>query len=259
MRNTLVIFGKELRIIFATPIAYVVFTGFTFVVSFFFLRLLSGFANNVELYTRTNPKVLQYMNLTDHVLVQLLQNVAIVLAFAVPFITMRLVAEERRARTLELLMTFPVRPIHIALGKYLAALTVIAVMVAIVAVYPLLVAAYAQVGSIAWTTVMLGLLGVFLLGAAFTAIGLFVSSLTGSQIISAFITWCILMLLWVIGWAAADNTGTTREVLLGLSAVEHLRSFTRGVLDMKDLVYFFSLVAFGLFMTHRALETRRWR
>ncbi len=259
MRNTLTIFVKELRIIFTTPIAYVVFAGFTFVVSFFFLRLLWGFVDQVDFYTRTNPQVLQYMNLTDQVLAQLLQNAAVVLAFAVPFITMRLVAEERRSRTFELLMTCPVRPAHIALGKYLAALTVILVMVAITTIYPLLVAAYARVGTVAWTTVMLGLLGVFLLGAAFTAIGLFVSSLTSSQIIAAFITWCVLMMLWVIGGAAADNTGTTREVLSGLSAMGHLRSFTSGVLDIKDLVYYLSLAAFGLFMTHRALETQRWR
>ena len=88
---------------------------------------------------------------------------------------------------------------------------------------------------------------------------MFISSLTSSQIIAAFVSWCVLMLLWVIGWAAADNTGLTRDVLSGLSAVEHIRGFTRGLIDMKDLVYYLTLAGFGLFLTQRSLESQRWR
>jgi ABC-2 type transport system permease protein len=259
MRNTIAILFKELRVAFTTAVAYVVFAVFTIVSSFFFLRILTDFQRSVTVYTQMRPQALKYLNFTDQVLAPLFYNVAVLLVFAVPFLTMRLVAEERRSRSFELLMTCPVRPVHIATGKYLSALVLIGVMLLLVLIYPLLVSAYAQVGSVAWSTVASGLLGLFLLGAAFAAIGLFISALTTSQIIAAFITWCLLMLLWVIGWAANDNVGVTRAVLSGLSAVDHIRGFTRGLIAMQDLVYYLSLIVFGLFMTHRALESQRWR
>jgi ABC-2 type transport system permease protein len=259
MRNAIAILRKELRLYFTTPVAYVVFAVFTIVTSFFFLRILTHFQRTITANTQMQPQLLQYLNFTDHVIAPLLVNVAVILVFAIPFLTMRLVAEERRTRSFELLMTCPVRPWQIAVGKYAAALAVVAVMLVIVLIYPVLVAAYAQIGSVAWTTVLTGLLGLFLLGAGFTAVGLFISSLTSSQIIAAFVSWCVLMLLWVIGWAAADNTGLTRDILAGLSAVEHIRGFTRGLIDMKDLVYYLTLAGFGLFLTHRSLESQRWR
>jgi len=259
MGKAFAILRKELRIYFTTPVAYVVFAFFTVVSSFFFLRVLTHFDRSIRINTQMRPQVLQYMNFTDHVLAPLFFNVAVILVFAVPFLTMRLVAEERRSRTFELLMTCPVRPWQVAAGKYLASLVLLGVMLTIVTLYPLLVSAYAQIGSVAWETVLTGVLGLFLLGAAFTAIGLFISSLTSSQIIAGFITLFLLMLLWLVGAAASENTGTTRAVLSSLSATEHIRSFTRGVLDLKDVVYYLSLAAFGLFLTHRALESQRWR
>jgi len=259
MRNILAIFLKELRITFTTPVAYVAFTVFTIVSSFFFLRMLSEFQRRIMIATQMRPQVLQYMNFTDHVLQPLFYNVAVILIFVVPFVTMRLIAEERRARTFELLLTSPVTPFQIVLGKYLSTLVVVLVMVLLVLVYPLLVWVYAEYGGPEWATVFTGLVGLFLVGAAFAAIGLFISSLTSSQIVAAAITFCTLLLLWVVGWAATDNTGITRDVLSGMSAIEHIRSFAKGVIDSKDLVYYLSLAFLGVFLTHRALEAQRWR
>jgi ABC-2 type transport system permease protein len=259
MRNIFAIFRKELQITFTTPVAYVAFTVFTIVSSFFFLRILSEFQRRIMIATQMRPQMLQYMNFTDHVLQPLFYNVAVILIFVVPFITMRLIAEERRARTFELLLTSPVTPVQIVLGKYLSALVVVLVMVLLVLVYPLLVWAYAEYGGPEWATVLTGLTGLFLVGAAFTAVGLFISSLTSSQIVAAAITFCTLLLLWVVGWAATDNTGITRDVLGGMSAIEHIRGFAMGVIDSKDLVYYLSLAFLGVFFTHRALEAQRWR
>lgn len=259
MRKTIAIMMKELRVAFTTPVAYVVLAGSTFVTSFLFLRLLRRFVGMVRMTQSMRPQDLYRLNLTDYVVSPLVYNVAIVLVFAVPFITMRLVAEEKRMRSFELLQTCPVRSIQIALGKYLASLVMVLVITGILSLFPVLVQTYAKIGSVDWVTVGFGLLGVFLLGAAFSAVGLFISSLTSSQIIAAFITWCVLMLFWMIGWAAVDNTGATREVLLGVSAMEHVRSFASGVLDLKDLVYFLCLAGFGLFLTHQTLEAQRWR
>ena len=259
MRNILTIFRKELQITFATPVAYVAFTVFTIVSSFFFLRILSEFQRQIMIATQMRPQMLQYMNFTDQVLQPLFYNVAVILIFVVPFVTMRLIAEERRSRTFELLLTSPVTPFQIALGKYLSILVVVLVMVLLVFVYPVLVWTYAEYGGPEWSTVFTGLLGLFLVGAAFTAIGMFISSLTSSQIVAAAITFCALLLLWVVGWAATDNTGVTRDLLAGMSAIEHVRNFAKGVVDSKDLVYYISLAFLGVFLTHRALEAQRWR
>jgi ABC-2 type transport system permease protein len=259
MRNILAIFRKELQVTFATPVAYVAFTVFIIVSSFFFLRILAEFQRQIMIATQMRPQMLQYMNFTDRVLQPLFYNVAVIMIFVVPFVTMRLIAEERRSRTFELLLANPVTPGQIALGKYLSALAVVLVMVLLVLVYPLLVWAYAEHGGPEWSTVFSGLLGLFLVGAAFAAIGLFISSLTSSQIVAAAITFCTLLLLWVVGWAATDNTGVTRDLLSGLSAIEHIRNFAKGVIDSKDLVYYLSLAFLGVFFTQRALEAQRWR
>jgi ABC-2 type transport system permease protein len=259
MRNIIAILRKEVLVSFTTPIAYVAYTVFTIISSFFFLRLLSDFQQRIQLYSQYNPQMLQYLNFTDHGLRPLFYNVAVILIFVVPFLTMRLIAEERRTKTIELLMTNPVTPIQISLGKYLGALTLLVPMLAIILLYPALVSLYAEVGSVAWGTVFTGLLGLFLVGAAFVAVGLFISSLTSSQVVAAAITFCALLMLWVIGWAGADNPGATREVLLSLSAIEHIRGFSDGVIDLKDVVYYISLAGLGFFLSQRALETQRWR
>jgi ABC-2 type transport system permease protein len=259
MRNIIAILRKEVLVSFTTPIAYVAYTVFTIITSFFFLRILNGFQQQIQLYSQYNPQILQYLNFTDHGLRPLFYNIAVIMIFVVPFLTMRLIAEERRTKTIELLMTNPVTPFQIALGKYLGALTLVLTMLVIILVYPALVSVYAEVGSVAWSTVFTGLLGLFLLGSAFTAIGLFISSLTSSQVVAAAITLCVLMMLWVVGWAGSDNAGTTREVLLSLSATEHIHGFSNGVIDIKDIVYYISLAGLGFFLTQRALETQRWR
>ena len=216
MRNILAILRKEIRVSFTTPIAYVAYTVFTIIGSFFFLRILSGFQQSIQLYAQYNPQGLQHLNFTDQGMKPLFYNIAVILIFVVPFLTMRLIAEERHNKTIELLVTNPVTPFQIVLGKYLGALTLLLPMLAIMALYPLLVSIYAEVGSVAWGTVLTGLLGLFLIGAAFMAVGLFISALTSSQVVAAAITFCALLMLWVVGWAGNDNLGTTREVLMSV-------------------------------------------
>jgi len=109
-----------------------------------------------------------------------------------------------------------------------------------------------------WQTVGAALAGLFLCGAAFVAIGMFVSALTESQVVAALITFLVLLLTWIVGWKAADAEGAWRDVMTHLSSVQHLVSFARGVVELQDLVYFLSLAVIGLFLTHRAVEARRW-
>jgi ABC-2 type transport system permease protein len=263
MRNVIAIAKKELYLYFTTPIAYVAFFATSFIGAFFFLTLTSAFQRqSMQFMQFQAPQFLERMNLTDMVALPLLMNMGVIFIFVVPFLSMRLLAEERRNRTMELLMTAPVRSSEVVLGKYLAALGMVLVLVLLVAVFPFLLGFYGTGssggGGIEWQTMSLGLLGLFLCGAAFMAIGLFVSSLTESQVVAALLTFLVLLVTWIVGWKAAEVEGVWRDVLTHLSSVSHLYSFARGILDAKDVVYYLSAVVLGLFLTHRALEARRW-
>jgi len=263
MRNALAIARKEMLLYFTTPIAYVVFFATAFIGAFFFLSLTSEFQRrSMQFMQFGSPEGMGWLNLTDMVAAPLILNMGVIFIFVVPFLTMRLLAEERRQRTMELLMTAPIRSIEIVAGKYLGVLAMLAVLVALTAIFPMLLDTYGTGasggGAIEWQTVGAALAGLFLCGAAFAAIGLFVSALTESQVVAALITFLVLLLTWVVGWKAADAEGAWRAVLEHLSSVQHLVAFGRGIVDLRDLVYFLSLVVLGLFLTHRAIEARRW-
>jgi len=259
MRNAIAIARKELNIYFATPIAYVMFTVFIILGSYYFITLVQGYeAISRESMMRQNQEILQRLNFQDVIFRNLFGFLGILLVFIVPFLTMRLIAEERRARTMELLYTTPVSAFEIVIGKFLAALAILACALALTLLYPILVEKFAGQAGVEWRSVLLGYLGLFLLGAAFMSVGLFISALTESQMIAALITLCALLLLWILAWAAQSAEGTAREILQYAAATQHLDNFSKGVLDLKDLIYFLSLISLGLFATHRAVEAHRW-
>lgn len=259
MRQILAIARKEIYVYFTTPIAYVVFFATSFIGAWFFLSLTSEFQRRSLQFAQFQATaMLDRMNLTDMVAAPLILNMGVMLIFVVPFLTMRLLAEERRQKTMELLMTAPIRSGEIVLGKFVAALGVLLVVVALVALFPALLNRYSTGAGIEWQTVGTALLGLYLCGAAFIALGLFVSALTESQVVAALLTFFVLMLTWVVGWKAADVEGFWQDVFVHLSSVTHLISFARGILALEDVVYFLSLAVLGLFLTHRAVEARRW-
>ena len=260
MKNALAIAKKELNIYFATPIAYVMFTLFVVIGSYFFLRLLGAYEQASLMYMRFNsPEMMNRLNFQDAIFRALFGNLGVILIFVVPFLTMRLVAEEKRQKTIELLYSTPVTPGQIVWGKYLAALAILVCTLTFTLLYPALVQIVAKdPNGVEWRSIFLGYAGLFLLGAAYMALGLFVSSLTESQVVAALITFVVLLMTWIIGWTAAETEGATREVVTYLSSVTHLDSFSKGTVDLKDLVYFLSICALGLFATHRAIEAHRW-
>jgi len=263
MRSALAIAKKELNVYFTTPIAYVAFM----VMAFFAAQFFTG---SVEAYRtfimRISPyegqQMLERLNLTDVVVSRLFASVGVFIIISAPFLSMRLVAEEKRARTFELLMTAPVRPVEIVVGKYLAALVVMGVSIAIVAVFPVILSFFAKGvkggSAVEWQTVGTGLLGLFLLGAMSMAIGLFVSSLTESVIVAALISLIVLLALWVVTIFALGAEGSMKDLASGLSASEHLMPFLQGRIELKDVVYYLSFVVLGLWLTDRAIEGHRW-
>ncbi len=259
MRNTLAIAKKELNIYFTTPLAYVIMTLIVLIGSYFFINAVSSY----ELYSKQyamiqNPEVMSRLNFQDLIFRGLFGFLGVILVFLAPFLTMRLIAEEKRNKTMELLFTTPVTPTEIVLGKYLSALAMLVFALALTLLYPVLIERYAGQNGVEWRSVLLGYVGLFLLGAALLAIGLFISALTESQAIAGMVGFFLSLLLWIIGWAGASAEGLTKDVLGFIGLVTHLEGFSKGIVDLKDVVYFVSIIVLGLFATHRAVEAHRW-
>ena len=261
MRGLLAIARKELVVYFTTPLAYVMSSMFTFVGSWIFLWRVSDFqARYHQAMNALRPDVVAQMNLTDWVVTPLFVWLGILLLFIVPFLTMRLIAEERSKGTFELLQTTPIRPIAIVLGKYLASLVLLFLALALTVIYPVLLSVFGsgEEGAIEWPTVLSGYLGLFLMGAGLMAAGLFVSTLTRSQAVAALVTLVFALLMSIITFKAPELRGTAREVFLYLSAGRHLEAFATGRLSLASVTYFASYIVLGLFLTHRTLEGQRW-
>lgn len=263
MQATLALARKELRVYFTTPVAYVAFM----VMAFFSAQFFTGAVDAYRTFVlRVSPYeaqgVLERLNLTDVVVSRLFASVGVFLVISAPFLSMRLLADEKRSRTFELLMTSPVRPFEIVAGKYLAALAVTAVSVGIVGLFPVALSFFAKGAqggaAVEWQTVGTGLLGLFLLGAMCMAVGLFVSALTESVIVAALVSLLLLLGLWVVTLFTVGVEGPLRDLTSGLSASEHLMPFLQGRIELKDVVYYLSFVALGLWLTDRAVEGHRW-
>lgn len=255
MTNAWSIVKKELRAYFSSPVAYVVISGFLLLVGYFYYSLIVWF-NGAAMQMAQNPYYAQQININEMVFSPLFHNMTIILILVAPLLTMRLLAEEKKAGTDELLYTSPLSVGQIVLGKYLAALIMWALMLALTALLSIFAFAWGNPELAPWLT---GYLGLFLLGALFLAIGLFFSSLTENQIVAAFLTVVTLLLLLVLNWVTSSGGGSWRSVVSYISFSEHFEDMTRGILDTKDLVYYASFSFFGLFLAHSVLQSRRWR
>jgi ABC-2 type transport system permease protein len=249
------IFKKELRLYFSSPVAWVLLTIFLLIAGYFFYAIFAFFTT-ASMQSAMNPQMGRDLNVTDSVLRPLFSNLAVILLLLMPLLTMRLFAEERRSGTIELLLTYPVRDGAVLLGKYLAAFALYAVMIAGTLVYPAILFYFARVE---WGPLLTGYVGLLLMGAMFLAVGLFASSLTENQIVAAITTFGILLMFWIVGWSADYAGGSAGKVLQHLSILEHNDSFSKGVFDTKDVIYYLDFTILALFLSLRSLEARRWK
>jgi ABC-2 type transport system permease protein len=257
MKNIWLLAAKEIQALFGSSMAYAVLSGFLLLGGWFFFNLVFRFSYLTTLHsTLQNFEALEALNLNEYVLAPLLHNLAILLLILVPLVTMRSFAEEKKMGTYELLLTSPVTIPQLVLGKYLGALFFLLVMVGLAGVYPAILVVF---GNPELGLVLSGYLGLFLLGAAFLAVGLLTSSLTENQMAAAVTCFVILLLLYALSWPAEAAGAALGNVLRYLSVVEHFNEMTKGLVDSRGLVYFVSLVLLGLFLTHRAIESYRWR
>jgi ABC-2 type transport system permease protein len=254
VRNVLAITEKELRSYFASPIAYIIIGLFSLLFGWFFYVYLT-------IFVRQSEQMMQFgggaaANINQGMIRYVLVNVAVILLFLMPVITMRIYSEEKRSGTIELLLTSPLTDFQIVMGKFLGALVLYAAMLSVTLVHIGFLFAF---GNPEWRPVATGYLGLVLMGGCFLSLGLFISSLTRNQIIAGMVTFAVFLMFWVVNWIATFMDPTPQAVLNYLSITEHLNDFARGVLDTKHLVYYFSFIAFSLFLTVRAVDSERWR
>ncbi len=233
----LAIMKKELQSFFYSPVAYIVFASFLMIVGYlFWVILISSRMASLE---------------------PMLYNAAFILLLASPVLTMRLVSEEKKSRTIELLLTSPISPAEIIAGKFLACFTLYLVLILLTVQYPMVLSAYSTEFDMG--PVYSGYIGLILLGAAFISMGLFASTLTENQIIAAMVSFGGLVLFWIFGWAKNAFDNAFGEILGNLSIFDRYAEFLRGIVDSGNVIFFVVFTLTWLFLATRVLESDRWR
>lgn len=242
--NTLIIARREFVSFFASPIAYVVAFMFLLVLGLIFASQFVGVATQGG-----SPQVEQWV-LGPFVTLALFLGAAT---------TMRLLAEENRTGTVELILTAPIREWELVVGKWLASFGFMLVVLALTSVYALITNANST-PPLDLGALLVAYLGVALLVGALLAIGVFASSLFSNQIAAFFASYALILGLWLAGLPLQGQTGAVADVFNYIDFSGHYyESFAQGVITLTDTVYFLSVIAFFLFAAARVVESRRWR
>ena len=243
MKATLAIAGREFRSYFYSPLAYVVICVSLFLLGVFFFLVPGGFW---QIDRASCDRLFQY-------------GARGLCMFIIPVITMRLVAEEKRSGTLEMLITLPVRDAEVVLGKYFGALGLVMALLIGMALYPVFMFVWPwSLGTLDWGPVLTGYLGLFLISAAAVAIGLMISSLTESQTMAFFATFVTLLLMQNLSAIGNLWSGVAGDFLRSLSFDTNMLNFSRGLVDTRNVVYFLSITGLCLIVAFRSLESRKW-
>lgn len=247
MSPLLIIAKREFRSYFDSPLAYVVICLSYFGLGLMFFNVGASFwrvdkASLTDLFVYVGPGLS---------------------GLVVPVVTMALLAEERRSGTLEMLITLPVKDSDVVLGKFLGALGLVLSLLLAMLIYPLMMFWFPwHLGTLDWGPVRSALLGLALFSSASVAIGLLISSVTRSQAVAFFITFFVLVMLWMMGeltdYVGQEVNQTLANILAYISFNSRLQGFIRGLVDTRDIVYFVSVSALALVFAFRALERRKW-
>jgi ABC-2 type transport system permease protein len=245
VRSFVALFRKELRSYFASPLLYLVAAAFLAYTGYYFHSDLIHFVTFGF-----------GVNIMENFWQILFIDIRLVLIFAIPLLTMRLLAEERRLGTLELLLTYPLRDAAVVAAKLSACLVVVAVLLAATLVYPWWVY---RIQPFALMPLVAGYLGLFLFASTCTGYGLFISALTDSQVLAGFLTALPLLLLWLLSWNEAATASGTLPVVRAISLFNHFQPFSVGVIDARDVFYFVFATGVFVWASLRVLEARQWR
>jgi ABC-2 type transport system permease protein len=236
MRNVWAVSTRELRSYFLSPLAYVVIALFLALSGYLFALILS---NGREASLRG-----------------LVQNVSVLYLFIVPAISMRLLAEEQRTGTVELLLTNPVQEWEIVTGKFLSSILLVLVMLGLTLLFPLFLFVF---GNPDRGPIITGYIGILLQAAAFLSVGLWASSLTQNQIVAAIVSFALLLILWLSDNLGQFLGGTIGSIVSYTSVINHFQSFPQGVIQSNDVIYYLTLVLAGIVLSTLSLQSRRYR
>jgi ABC-2 type transport system permease protein len=248
----LAIAHKELRSYFSSPMAYIIIGFFALPFGVFFYLYLDAFVRQgMQMAQMGGP-----MNVNQQMIRYVLQNASVIILFIMPMITMRTYSEEKRSGTIELLLTSPVTDLEIILGKFFGALGLYVAMLVVTMLYVAILFVY---GTPEWRPLVAAYLGLLLMGGAFLSLGLLISSMTNNQIVAGIISFIVFLMLWIVGWFADTAGPTMGAVTRYLSITEHFDDFSKGIIDTKHVIYYLSLITFGLFLTAKSVDSERWR
>lgn len=249
------IIAKELRSYFVSPVVYVVGAVFLLIVGLLaYLYIVFTGAQAIQLMQVQGQA---QINLNDLVFRNLFASIRFVLLIILPILTMRLFAEEKKLRTFEFLMTSPIDLGEIVAGKFMSVFLIFLGLLGLTGLIPLTLSLFSDFD---WYPIFTGYLGLVLLGALFLSVGLLASAMTENQIVAAFVSFGLLLLLWLLaGLGSLLGDTTTGQVISYLSFMEHYDHLVRGLIDTKDLVYFCSALVLMLFLAHRVVDSDRWK
>ena len=254
MRNIWTICRRELYSYFVSPVAWVLLAIFSLLSGYFSYGIAAIFVRmgmESQMSGQSFP-----MNVNEQAIAPIASQIAVVGLFLIPLISMRLFAEEKRQGTIELLVTSPIHDIELVIGKWLASVLMYgSLLVVLLADY----AFYFIYGQPDWKPVATGLLGLMLQGSCLLALGTFISTMTKNQIVAGAVGFGLALLLFLVSYFTQFGNSSVAQFLSYLSVQSHYDSFSRGVIDTKDVIYYLSLIFLGLFLTVRSLESLRWR
>ena len=260
MRHVLAIAKRELRSYFVSPIAYAALTGFALLSGYFFNSMVVYYVRQASLADREIERLGRsgyQLDVPTVILEEFFkQQGGYILLIVLPLLTMGLLTDERRKGTLELLLTSPVRPIELTLGKFLGAMSLVVMMFALTLPYFYFLA---QGGEWEPGVVLAGYTGLLLLAATEIAIGLFISSLCENMLVSALSTYGVLVALSFIDTSASLGRSIWVDFIQFLSFHTHVGEFARGVIALDAIMYFAGFFILGIFLTQRSIEAIRFK
>lgn len=257
MKNAFVLARKDFVSYFHSWTGVLLFFFFLVIAGLFFSLLVLSYAKISLDAARQAFQGVEGLGLTRFVFGSFFINLAVILIFLVPLLSMRAFAEERRHETLELLFTYPLSDFEVVWGKFLGMVWFFEFLMLPTLVYVFVI--HKIGGALDWGPLFTGYLGFWLLGMAYLSLGLFISSIAESPMVSAVITFSLLLLFWVLDWAVGVSDGAFAKALAGISPLGHFREFTVGILDLKNLFYFLFFQFYFLFLSLRSIETRNWK
>jgi len=259
MRNVFSIFWREYKSYFVSPIAYVIIGVFVFLVA---NRFVYKFNDFVQMSFRMTSEALRLQetipkfSINDTVIRYVFQQIRTISLFLLPMITMRLIAEERRTGTLELLITSPLTITQLVLGKFLAGFALFLTMIipTVVFYYYLFTFGNPDLGP-----VLTSYAGIILFGAAIISVGLLISSLTENQIIAGALTFGAFLFLWIMGRLSESTITVWGKIANYISITAHYNNFAMGIIDSRDVIFYLTFTFIGLFLTYQSIASLRWR